>query len=154
MRRAFLCVAALVIILVSFTWASVEPLEQNGEAIVAVTPEQVKWFTPTYYTDGRERARLFGDSGSDGVWVDRVRIPPGRRVRAHTHPHDELATVIQGTWYIGAGSRFDDGKLKGYPAGSFIVIRAGVPHFVATREEPVIVQLNGTGTFGTDYVEK
>jgi hypothetical protein len=44
--------------------------------------------------------------------------------------------------------------LKGYPAGSFIVIPAGVPHFVAAREGTVIVQLSGTSKFRTDYLEK
>jgi hypothetical protein len=34
------------------------------------------------------------------------------------------------------------------------VIPAGIPHFVATKEGPVIVQLNGTGKFGADYLEK
>jgi len=45
-------------------------------------------------------------------------------------------------------------QLKGYPAGSFIVIPAGVPHFVAAKEGAVIVQLSGTGKFGADYLEK
>ena len=145
--------AALVMIVAPVTRAGAQA-QQHGQTIVGVTPEQVRWFTPPYYTDGRQRARLFGDSSQNGAWVDRVKIPAGKRVLAHTHPRDEMVTVIRGTWYLGAGERFDPAKLKGYPAGSFIVIPAGVPHFVATREGPVIVQLNGTGTFGTDYIEK
>ena len=43
--------------------------------------------------------------------------------------------------------------LKGYPAGSFIVISAGVPYFVAAKEGSVIVQLSGTEVFRTDYLE-
>jgi quercetin dioxygenase-like cupin family protein len=144
---------AVVIVVAPVTRAGAQA-EQHGLAIVGVTPDDVRWFTPPYYTDGRQRARLLGDSGQDGVWVDRVRIPGGRRVLAHTHPRDEIVTVIRGTWYLGAGERFDPAKLKGYPAGSFIVIPAGVPHFVATREGPVIVQLNGTGSFSTEYLEK
>ena len=54
----------------------------------------------------------------------------------------------------GEGERFDPAKLKGYPAGSFIVIPAGVPHFLAAKDGAVIVQLSGTGRFGTDYLEK
>ena len=128
--------------------------QQGKKEIVGVTPGQVRWFTPPYYKDGRQRAQLFGDSSQAGAWIDRVKIPAGGRVLAHTHPHDELVTVIEGTWYLGDGERFDPAKLKGYPAGSFIVIPAGVPHFVAATEGAVIVQLNGTGRFGTDYLEK
>jgi quercetin dioxygenase-like cupin family protein len=55
---------------------------------------------------------------------------------------------------LGEGAKFDSAKLKAYPAGSFIVIPAGVSHFVATKEGTVVVQLSGTGKFQTDYVEK
>jgi len=44
--------------------------------------------------------------------------------------------------------------LKGYPAGSFILIPAGIPHFVAAMDGNVIIQLNGNGKFQTNYVEK
>ena len=54
----------------------------------------------------------------------------------------------------GEGETFDPARLKGYPTGSFIVIPAGVPHFVAAKDGPVIVQLSGFGKFGTDYLEK
>jgi len=129
-------------------------LFSQDKEIIALTPTQVHWFTPSYYTDGRQRAQLYGDSNGDGPWIDRVKIPGGGRVLAHTHPHDELVTVIEGTWYLGEGKRFDTTKLKGYPAGSFIVIPAGVPHFVAAKDGPVVVQLYGIGKFGTDYLEK
>lgn len=128
--------------------------KQTRKEILAVRPAEVKWFTPPYYTDGRQRAQLLGDSSTDGAWIDRVKIPAGGRVRAHTHPHDELVTVIEGTWYVGEGERFDVAKLKPYPAGSFLIIPAGVPHFVAAKDAGVIVQLSGTGKFGTDYLEK
>ena len=127
---------------------------QSRKEIVGITVEQVRWFTPPYYKDGRQRAQLFGDSSQGGAWVDRVKIPADRRVLAHTHPQDELVTVIEGTWYVGEGERFDGSKLKGYPAGSFIVIPAGTPHFVATKDSAVVVQLSGTEKFRTDYIEK
>jgi len=127
---------------------------QHKKQIVAVRPDEVKWFTPPYYHDGRQRAQLLGDSTQGGTWIDRVKIPTGGRVRAHTHPQDELVTVIEGTCYVGGGERFDAAKLKGYPAGSFIIIPAGLPHFVAAKDGSVIVQLSGTGKFATDYLEK
>jgi quercetin dioxygenase-like cupin family protein len=153
MKKMLLAAAAVVIVLVAITsamtWA-----DKIKKEIVALTPEQVRWFTPPYYKDGRQRAQLFGDSSQGGAWIDRVKIPAGMHVLAHTHPQDELVTVIEGTWYLGEGERFDSAKLKGYPAGSFIVIPTGVPHFVAAKEGTVIVQLSGTSKFRTDYLEK
>lgn len=128
--------------------------DTKQKEITAFTPAQVRWFTPPYYTDGRERAQLLGNSSEGGVWIDRVKMPAGKRVFAHTHPQDELVTVIEGTWYLGEGTKFDATKLKAYPAGSFIVIPAGVPHFVTAKDGIVIVQLNGNGRFHTDYLEK
>ena len=153
MKKILLAVIAIVIALsaitLAMTWAG-----KAQKEVVGLTPEQVRWFTPPYYKDGRQRAQLFGDSSKGGAWVDRVKIPSGKRVLAHTHPQDEVVTVIDGTWYLGEGERFDAAKLKGYPASSFIVIPAGVHHFVATKEGSVIVQLSGTDVFRTDYLEK
>ena len=140
--------AVLVFAAIALTFAD------KKKGITAFTPLQVRWSTQPYYTDGRERAQLFGDSSQGGAWVDRVKIPANKRVLAHTHPQDELITVIEGTWYLGEGTKFNPTDLKGYPSGSFIVIPAGVPHFVATKESIAIVQLDGNGKFRTDYVEK
>ena len=140
-----------VLVFAAITLMSADTKERK---IIALTPSQVRWFTPSYYTDGRERAHLLGDSSQGGVWIDRVRMPAGARVFAHTHPQDELVTVIEGNWYLGEGTKFNSESLKGYPAGSFIVIPAGEPHFVAAKDGTVIVQLNGNGKFQTDYVEK
>jgi uncharacterized RmlC-like cupin family protein len=129
------------------------PAESRKE-VTALAPQDIRWFTPAYYTDGRQRAQLRGDSSTGGDWIDRVKIPGGARVLAHTHPEDEIVTVIEGTWYLGIGERFDETKLKAYPAGSFIAIPADVPHFLATKEGPVIVQVSGHGIFRTTYVRQ
>jgi quercetin dioxygenase-like cupin family protein len=131
MKMMLSTTTALVIVLAATELATTS-VPQRKREIVAVTAEQVHWFTPPYYKDGRQRAQLFGDSNRSGAWVDRVKIPAGIRVLAHTHSQDELVTVIEGTYYVGEGERFDAAKLKGYPAGSFIVIPAGAPHFVAS----------------------
>jgi hypothetical protein len=59
--------------------------DANKREIIAFPPLQVRWFTPSYYSDGRERAQLLGDSSQGGAWVDRVKMPAGKRVLAHTH---------------------------------------------------------------------
>ena len=146
--------AAAAMTLSAAATPAVSPAGENGAEVVGVIPDEVRWFTPPYYRDGRQRARMYGDSSRGGAWVDRVKMPAGMRVPAHKHPHDELVTVIEGTWYLGQGERFDQARLKGYPAGSFIVIPAGVPHFIAAKDVAVIVQLGGNGKFGTDYLEK
>jgi quercetin dioxygenase-like cupin family protein len=153
MKRVLSAVAATVTIVAAVAWAT-SLGERSNKGIVGLTPDEVRWFTPPYYSDGRQRAQLFGDSSEGGTWIDRVKIPGGARVLAHTHPQNEIVTVIEGTWYLGEGAKFDSAKLKGYPAGSFIIIPAGIPHFVAAKEGTVVVQLSGSGKFQTDYLEK
>ena len=153
MNRVLSAAAAAVTIVAAVAWAT-SLGERSKKEIVGLTPDEVLWFTPPYYNDGRQRAQLFGDSSEGGTWIDRVKIPGGAGVLAHTHPQDENVTVIEGTWYLGEGAKFDSAKLKRYPAGSFIVIPAGIPHFVAAKEGTVVVQLSGIGKFQTDYLEK
>ena len=151
MRKKLL--PATLIVLVAITSALIRG-QQGEKDIVGITQTQVEWFTPSYYTDGRQRAQLYGDSSKGGPWIDRVKIPAGKHVGAHTHPQDELVTVIEGTWFVGSGNKYDPAKLQGYSAGSFVLIPAGLPHFVAAKENAVIVQLSGVEKFRTDYVEK
>lgn len=153
MNRVFSAAAASVTIVAAVACAT-SLAGQSKKEIVALTADEVRWFTPSFYIDGRQRAQLFGDSSQGGAWIDRVKIPGGARVLSHTHPQDELVTVIEGTWYLGEGLTFDAAKLRGYPRGSFIVIPAGVPHFVAAEDGTVVVQTSGTGKFQTEYLEK
>jgi quercetin dioxygenase-like cupin family protein len=153
MKGLILAANCMLLVLAAVTLAMTAGL-QSKKQIVALTPEKVRWFTPSSYHDGRQRAQLLGDSSQGGAWVDRVKIPAGGRVLAHTHAHDELVTVIEGTWYLGEGEKFDAARLNAYSQGSFIIIPAGVPHFVAAKEGEVIVQLSGVGKFETDYLEK
>jgi hypothetical protein len=94
MKRVPLFVAALALILATVTRASAQA-EQSKHPVIAVTPEGVRWFTPPYYTDGRQRAQLFSDSGGEGVWVDRVKIPGG--MRRAPRARKELARVWRAT---------------------------------------------------------
>src|SRR5689334_23723394 len=105
MKQALL--AARVVVVTGAAIFAIVWADDIKRDIVGLAPEQVRWFTPPYYTDGRQRAQMFGDSSQGGTWVDRVKIGANQRVLGHTHPHDELVTVIEGTWYVGRGERFD-----------------------------------------------
>jgi hypothetical protein len=74
-------------------------------------------------------------------------------VVAHSHRDDRVATVISGTWRIGYGDKFEEEKLKALPPGSFYTEAPGRPHFAATGDEAVVVQITGFGPSSTDYVD-
>ncbi len=118
---------------------------------VALTPSQLNWKPAGQ--PGRESAALFGDSKAPGPYVERVRYPPHFVLQPHSHPEQRTYTILSGTWYIGYGDTFDESKLQALPAGSFYVEPAGVSHFVASKDEPVIFQLSGTGPTATHFVD-
>jgi hypothetical protein len=71
MKRA-LSVGATVVTIVAALACVTSLAEQSMNQIVALTADEVRWFTPPYYTDGRQRAQLFGDSTRDGAWTVEV----------------------------------------------------------------------------------
>jgi len=55
MKKMLLAAAAVVMILAAITSAIIWA-DKNQKEIVGLTPGQVRWFTPPYYKDGRQRA--------------------------------------------------------------------------------------------------
>jgi hypothetical protein len=65
MKRLLLPARAVIVlttVMLAMTWGG-----QNIREIVGLTPEQVPWFTPAHYKDGRQRAQLIGDSSQGGA---------------------------------------------------------------------------------------
>ena len=83
MKRVLSAAAARVTIIATIVaavaWAT-SLAERSKKEIVGLTADEVRWFTPPYYIDGRQRAQLFGDSSLGGTWIDRVKIPGGAHV--------------------------------------------------------------------------
>src|SRR5258705_2783601 len=96
---------------------------------------------------------LKGDASKSGIYTIQLTIPANVRIQAHTHPDDRVATVISGTWYIGYGAKFDESKLKPLTAESFYTEPPDVAHFAKTGNEPVVLQITGSGPTGTEYVK-
>jgi len=110
-----------------------------------VTPPEIQWApAPAVLPAGAQGAALYGDPTKDGLFSMRFKLPKGYRVPPHTLSKAGLFTVISGTFRIGMGEKADASKAKAMPAGSFIALAPGTPHFVSVDEETV-VQLNNIG---------
>ncbi|MFO0852472.1 MAG: cupin domain-containing protein [Gemmataceae bacterium] len=68
----------------------------------------------------------------DHLQLSLVDIPPGGVVEWHSHPHEQIGMVIDGTatFYIG-----DEAKDLG--PGDFYLMPGGVPHRVVAHDKPV-----------------
>ena len=119
---------------------STSPKETVPDEIV-YKPLSLPGFDP-----GVKLAVLHGDLEGTGDYTLRLWLPAGYRLPAHWHPNPEHLTVLEGTFQVGMGDKFDAGKLHSYPVGSFLYIPAQMSHFGATKTVTV-VQLNGTAPF-------
>jgi quercetin dioxygenase-like cupin family protein len=119
---------------------------------VKFTSAELKW-KPSPRVAGLETADMIGDSSKPGPYTYRVKFPANFKIEAHSHPEDRSYTIVSGTWYIGWGNKYDAGALTALPPGSFYTEPANVAHFVATRDEPAVVQISGTGPSAVKYVD-
>ena len=122
------------------------------EGHTIVPPQEVKWGPPPgVLPPGAEAAVLFGDPSEDGLFVLRLKLPAGYSVAPHTHPVDEVITVISGTFRMGMGETADQHKAQPLPAGSFFALPPDTAHYVYTAEETV-VQISTVGPWGLTYI--
>jgi len=118
-----------------------------------VTPAEIQWGpAPAVLPAGIQGAVLYGDPTKDGLFSMRFKLPKGYRVAPHTLSKVGTFTVISGTFRIGMGEKADPSKARAMPAGSFIALPPGIPHFVSVDEETV-VQLNNIGPWVITYID-
>ena len=139
----------------SVTPSMTTPVAFEGERAEMAMGEGMTWtdFRPAGFPAGAKRTIIHGDPTKAGDYTMRLRFPDGYRIPPHFHQTAEHVTVLQGTFRIGMGERFDESALASNGPGSFIYAPAKMPHYAVTRGE-TIVQLHGTGPFVLTLVEQ
>jgi hypothetical protein len=116
-----------------------------------VLPSELKWGPVPSLPPGAQVAVLEGPMNQAVPFTVRLKFPANYQIPSHSHPAIERVTVLSGTFHIGTGDKFEKAKSKAMPAGGIVIIPVGHTHFAWTSEE-TIVQLNGTGPWGINYV--
>jgi len=119
---------------------------------VIFTPSTVKWGPGTGEFKGLTVAWMSGDPTKTGPWTVRLKAPAGAKFPVHYHNDTEVVTVISGTFAAAIGDKFDASKLMDLPAGSYVVIPAGMKHYAMAKTD-CIVQLSGTKPFAMVMVK-
>ena len=116
-----------------------------------VTPDKVVWTQPPSLPAGFRMAVIDGDPAKEGApFTIRIRGTDGR-VPPHWHPTDEHLTILQGTFLLGRGEKFDPAALEALPAGSYGFMPKQVRHYGQLKGD-TIVQVHGIGPFKIIYV--
>jgi quercetin dioxygenase-like cupin family protein len=119
---------------------------------VAVKPSEVKW-SDMKGMPGWKHAALVGDPDKPGPYVERIKVPPNASVPPHSHPDTENITVLEGTFGIGMGDKFDKSKRTMLGVGSFYMLPANTTHYAWAGPKGVTLQIHGTGPSGMTMVE-
>ena len=117
-----------------------------------VNVADLKWGpAPPSLPRGAQISVLSGNPDRPGMFVIRLRMPPGYRIAPHSHPSDEYVTVISGQSFLGMGNRFDPRKGARLRAGGFVKAPKNMNHF-AWSDTGAMVQIVAEGPFAVKYV--
>src|SRR5262249_27786250 len=116
---------------------------------VIVTPDQLVWKP---LIPGVEMAVVFGDPDKKGgLYVIRIRSKGEVKVMPHWHVTDEHITVLEGSFWIAHGERFEARELQELPAGAHAMTPAEVRHF-GLHKAGNVVEVFGEAPFVFNFV--
>ena len=146
-----LLIAALLSYSATVVVAQGSPSQGDPHAVI-VMADQVKWApSPPSLPAGAKAAVLEGNPKEAGPFTMRLSLPDGYRIPPHSHPAAERVTVIEGTFRLGMGEKFEESALNALKAGSYVAMEPGTKHFVLAKGNTV-VQINGVGPWKITYV--
>ena len=124
----------------------------GSAAPAQVNPLNLKWGpAPPGLPSGARLAVLSGDPGKEGMFTIRLRFPPGYAIPPHSHPSDELVTVINGQLSLGMGRSMNRKRAANLIQGGYVVAPANMNHYAFTRTGAT-VQVTAHGPFQVTYV--
>jgi quercetin dioxygenase-like cupin family protein len=126
---------------------------EDAPAFTIIKPEDIAWKENKTVPPGMLMFMMQGAPNQPGSFTFRAKIPAGYKLPPHRHPDRRTVTVLQGTYYSGAGETFDESRLIAFPPGSYYTTEANTPHFAMTKDAEVIIQEAGEGPHsGISYV--
>jgi hypothetical protein len=119
--------------------------ELNPAAVIYKLPDQIPWSAPD--ARGVQNAVVVGDPSKPGFYVVFTKWLKGNHFsRPHFHPNDRYITVLQGTWWVGSGPKFDpDNGTTPMPAGSFVTHFGKQVHWDGAKDEDAVLMIMGEG---------
>lgn len=137
----FICLTALIFVGIA-----------EADAVKIVSPGSLQW-RDVPNEPGLKMAVLMGDPDSSGPFAIRIKIPANYTVQPHTHPSNEMDTVISGLYYFGNGEQVDKNRAVALKPGTFVMIPEDTAHYGFAKQE-TIIQIGGRGPWKMEPVRK
>src|SRR5262245_38605619 len=128
------------------------PVLADHPSHIVMRPDTLKWVEPAVLP-GARLAVVQGDPAKEGLFADRLRMPAGYKIPPHFHKAGENVTVLSGVFSIGVGEKFDESKGQELPAGGFVSIPPGHPHYAWAGTQETVVQVHGVGPTDLTFVD-
>ena len=118
--------------------------ELNPAAVIYKLPDQITW--GPINANGAQSAVVVGDPAKPGFYMVYNKWTKGTHFsRPHFHTNDRYIVVLQGTWWVGSGPKFDPANTTPMPAGSFVTHFAKQVHWDGAKDEDAILLIMGEG---------
>jgi hypothetical protein len=137
----------LTLTIPAFSNADIDPA-----AVSFVAPKDIKFVRNEAGTN--EQAILFGDPSKPGPYVIQLRWLPGNMSRPHFHSTDRFFVVLEGTWWLGTGTKYDPDSTVAVKPGTYVFHKAGGIHYDGAKDEPALIQVWGMGPMTTTQAEQ
>jgi hypothetical protein len=118
--------------------------ELNPAAVIYKLPDQIPWGPVN--AAGAQSAVVAGDPTKPGFYAVYNKWTKGNHFsRPHFHPNDRYIVVLQGTWWVASGPKFDPANTTPMPAGSFVTHFGKQVHWDGAKDEDAILLIMGEG---------
>lgn len=132
----------LVAIGAFLTLGSVLVADLNPAALTFTLPDKINWVENA---NGAAVATVVGDPNKPGLYIVLDKWHPHHMSRPHFHPNDRFITVLQGTWFVGTGPKYDPDSTVGMPAGTFVKHTGKQIHYDGAKDAECIIEIVGMG---------
>lgn len=137
----------------SLSTGAVADPSAHKQMVTVADAAAVQWKpAPAALPKGIEISVIMGDPDKPGPFALRLRIPPATVIAPHTHATDETVTLLEGALVHDMGEKMVESRGEPFREGGFLYLPALMPHSLWTKDRPAVIQVNGTGPFGLNYV--
>ena len=118
--------------------------ELNPAAVIYKLPDQIPWGPVD--ARGAQSAVVVGDPSKPGFYMVYNKWTKGNHFsRPHFHPNDRYIVVLQGTWWVGSGPKFDPANTTPMPSGSFVTHFGKQVHWDGAKDDDAVLLIMGEG---------
>jgi len=149
LRIPVLSVAVLLMPLLTLAQGAKPTTTNPAAKHVIATPEQLVW---KLILPGTEKAVVSGDPDKKGgIYVIRLRTKGEVKVTPHWHTTEEHITVLEGSFLMAHGDKYDASKLIELKPGAHSTVPATMRHF-GFHKAGNVIEVFGEAPFVINWV--